>query len=381
MKIRKVCFLAGEYPTLKAPKSAVFYQNLVHQFAKMEIECRVIHPFPVNIREGKSFKERIDFIDEAHSVKVYRPNCITLGAKKVGSWNTAYISSYLYTKCTKSLLKSMNWTPDIFYAHFISPAGIMAAKLSKEIGIPAFISYGESQPWSINTIGVNRCQKILSSINGFISVSSKNKKDLLKLKIADEEKIKVFPNGVNNKVFYKRDKAEARKKLGWDNNKFIVAFVGHFNDRKGVLRLDEAINNIPEAYVVYGGSGDLKPEATNVLHAGNVDPTIMPWFLSAADLFVLPTLNEGSCNAIIEAMACGLPIISSNREFNFDILSDENALLIDPNNINQITSAIVKLKNDRGLRDLLSKRSIETVKSLSIQERAHKIINWMETKC
>ncbi len=380
MGINKICFLAGEYPTHKKPKSAVFYQHLIHQFADMGIECRVIYPFPINYEKELYESERIDVVNDANSVKVYRPKSITLGAKNIGRWNTAYLSALLYTKSAVSLLNKIGWEPDAFYGHFISPAGIMAARLSKKTGIPAFVAYGESEPWSIKTIGINRSRRELASINGFISVSEKNKQDLLKYKISNEDKIDVFPNSINNKHFYKRDKAEARKKMGWDKEKFIVAFVGHFNHRKGVLRLDEAISNIPGAYVAYAGSGNLIPKSPNIVYNGNVSPELMPWFLSAADIFVLPTLNEGSCNAIIEAMACGLPIVSSDKEFNYDILSNDNAILINPENTAEIENAIIKLMNSERTRMLLSDKSLEQGKELNIEERAKKILKWMEAK-
>lgn len=179
--------------------------------------------------------------------------------------------------------------------------------------------------------------------------------------------------------FFKRNKVEARKKMGWDNDKFIVAFVGHFNERKGVLRLDEAVSSLEDTFAAYAGSGELLPKAPNTIFVGDIDPDLMPWFLSAADAFVLPTLNEGCCNAIIEALACGLPVISSDKDFNRDVLSNDNAILIDPESIQDIRSAIIRLKSNPNLRDSLSKKSIETAKNLSIEVRANNILDWMET--
>ncbi len=378
MKIKRICFLAGEYPTSEKPKSAVFYQTLVHQIAKLGIECRVIYPYPMNLKNQSKRKDRIDIVDDTHSVKVYRPYTISFGAKSILCWNTAYLTAVSYTKSAKKALAQMNWVPDVFYGHFISPAGIMAAKLSEEMGIPCFVAYGESQPWSINTIGVSRTQQVLANVSGFVAVSSKNKKELIDLHISSEDRVRVFPNGVDSSVFYKRDKSEARKKMGWDTDKFIVAFVGHFNERKGILRLDKAIYDLPDVYVAYAGSGALTPRSPNIIHMGDVAPEMMPWFLSAADIFVLPTLHEGCCNAIIEALACGLPVVSSDRDFNYDILSNENAILIDPENVHDIRNAILKLKNDKKLRDRLAYKSVMTAEKLDIRQRAKAILSWME---
>ena len=81
--------------------------------------------------------------------------------------------------------------------------------------------------------------------------------------------------------------------------------------------------------------------------------------MNAADVFVLPTLAEGCCNAILEAMACGLPIISSNLPFNWDILNDKNSILIDPNNINQIADAIQRLRDSPKLRSEMSEEALK----------------------
>lgn len=381
MNIRKICFIAGQYPTIDNPKASVFYKNLIEQFALMDIECRVIHPYIMN-KKGKYHKfMRRDEINEEKYVEVYRPKTLTLGAKKILNFNTAYLSACLYTYSVKRCLKKMNWYPDVFYGHFISSPGIIAAKLSAKTGIPAFIAYGESSSWSINSIGVSRCKKILKDIKGFISVSSKNSNELIDLAICKKNRVKVFPNAINDKKFYKRDKIEARKMLGWEEDKFIVAFTGHFNHRKGVLRINEATKSLKDIYIAYAGSGDLEPEQDNIIYKGNVEPDLMPWFLSAADVFILPTLNEGCCNAIIEAMACGLPIISSNLDFNLDILSEKDAILIDPQNITEIRESILKLKNDKNLRDYLSRRSLEKAKKLTLDRRVKNILIWMEKQC
>lgn len=71
-------------------------------------------------------------------------------------------------------------------------------------------------------------------------------------------------------------------------------------------------------------------------------------------MFCLPTLNEGCSNAIVEAIACGLPIISSNLPFNDDILDSSNALLVNPESVDDIASAIKQLMDNSDLRQKLA---------------------------
>lgn len=381
MKINKICFLAGLYPTNKNPKAGVFYQNLINEFAKMGIECRVIHPVPINNTKRTYDLVRADYIDDEHFVTVYRPKTVTFGAKRIGFWNTAYTTACFYAYSAERLLYEINWKPDIFYGHFISPAGIMAARLSRKTGIPAFIAYGESEPWSIYTIGIKKTQKELQDITGFISVSSKNKNDLINFGIADKNKIRIFPNAVDREKFYKMDRKKVREELGFDEKAFIVAFTGHFINRKGSLRLAEAMNDIGNVYAIFIGEGEEEPFGSSILFKGSLPHDEICKYLNAADIFVLPTLAEGSCNAIIEAMACGLPIISSDKEFNYDILNSENALLIDPVNVIEIRDSIIRLMKSEERRKELSEKSLQVSRQLSLKERASSILKWMESMC
>ena len=90
-------------------------------------------------------------------------------------------------------------------------------------------------------------------------------------------------------------------------------------------------------------------------------------------VFVLPTLHEGCCNAIIEAIACGLPVISSDLSFNWDILDKTNSILIDPNDVDGIACAIKLLKDDVQMRDSLSEGALKTAVEHTLHNRALKI--------
>ena len=102
--------------------------------------------------------------------------------------------------------------------------------------------------------------------------------------------------------------------------------------------------------------------------------------MAASDVFVLPTLNEGCCNAIIEALSCGIPVISSDRDFNHDILDETCSIMIDPSNIDQIRSGIILLANNAQLRKKLSDGAVEKAFDFSIVNRAKKILAFMESK-
>lgn len=161
---------------------------------------------------------------------------------------------------------------------------------------------------------------------------------------------------------------------------FIIAFVGWFNERKGIMRVAEALRKC-EGESVYSfliGSGDQEPEVENVLFKGRLMHEQIPEYLNAADAFVLPTLREGCCNAVIEAMSCGLPIISSNLPFNWDVLNESNSIMVNPIDVDEIVSAIITLRDDRKKRERLAAGSIRMASALTIDQRAATIIKFIE---
>ena len=114
-----------------------------------------------------------------------------------------------------------------------------------------------------------------------------------------------------------------------------------------------------------------------MLFASRIPHEEVAQYLSASDVFVLPTLAEGCSNAIVEAMACGLPIISSDLEFNHDILDSGNSILINPNDIDSIAKAIYQVKENPSWCEKLSLDSLAKVNELSIEMRAKKIIRFL----
>jgi len=133
----------------------------------------------------------------------------------------------------------------------------------------------------------------------------------------------------------------------------------------------------PSIRAMFIGSGPQSPDYKYTILQGFVKHDILPNYLGCADVFVLPTHNEGCSNSIIEAMACGLPIISSDKSFNYDILDDSNSLLINPNDIGEIAKAIKKIKNNNKLKLELSENALLTGSKLSIERRAEKIIEYI----
>ena len=91
-------------------------------------------------------------------------------------------------------------------------------------------------------------------------------------------------------------------------------------------------------------------------------------------------MNEGCSNAIVEAMACGLPIISSNRAFNDDILDAECSIRVNPVDVDEIHEAIQKLVSDPISREKMSEAAIKKAENLTLSVRAQNILAYIENR-
>ena len=377
-----ICILTAKYPSEVDQAALVFVQQLAWTMADQGVKVSVICPIGIN-RNKKNRLLPVHLVEksyEGNDIDVFFPKFLDCGQTNVLWFNTACFTTFLFYRTVDTVIKNMKTKPDVFYGHFITPSGVTASILGKKYGLPSFAAYGESTPWTIYQLGIKKTKKILRSIDGIISVSTANKNELQEIGIVSGEKIEVFPNGYRSARFSPRDKAKAREHFGLPENKFIVCFVGHFIKRKGIQILNSAVDNIDDTYLICAGKGELKPQGDRVLYANPVDPENLAEFYSAADVFCLPTVNEGCCNAIIEAMACGLPIISSNLPFNDDILNDENSIRINPLNCEEVENAISKLKNDILLRKKMSDASLTMAKKLTLEKRTRNILSFIERR-
>jgi len=378
--MKKVLFLCNRYPNTLTPTRHVFVQKLVWALADKGVECTVIAPVPVNQYVGSFFKQPVEATERSPGgalIRLHFPRYFTYGQREIGSLSTSRLTVGAFHSVVKRTIANHGLKFDAVYGHFLVPAGIVASRVGREYGVPAFAAYGEATPRDPIVYGLSRLRNELQSLAGIVSVSTENKRVLEEIRAYDADRIKVFPNAIQVDRFHPRNKSESRKRMGVPPDAFHVAFVGQFNHRKGVMRVAEAVDGLPGVTVSFAGRGDQIPRCTNLLHAGPVLPVDMPFFLSAADVFVMPTLNEGCSNAIVEAMACGLPVVSSRLPFNFDILGDDNAILVDPHDVDAIRTSVLELKANAARRDEMSKATISRVSQLTLEIRAEGILNWM----
>lgn len=383
MKIKSILIAANNYPT-KTDPVYTFLDQLVVAIAKMGISVTVIAPSRIvqhylRHTELHPYKRMID-IEGGESITVIQPRYITLGSR-FESFNM-----WMANRVVNRTARRIGIKPDVCYGYFWH-WGLSLFEYSKRNNIPLMVHTGETPIILHQHYKVDKLESFSSYISGVVCNSSFCKQLSIEASLIAENKCEVFPNAINPSVFYPRDKQMLRKTHGVLESDFVIAFTGWFDDNKGSKRVSDAIKSLGDSSIKSVFIGDspsgvtqYKPDCDGIIHIGRVPHSDIPLWLSIADVFVLPTQHEGCSNGIVEAMACGLPVISSNRSFNWDILTEYNSILIDPMSITEIAGAIKALKNDRQKREAMSNKALETASALTIDKRAKNIISFIESK-
>lgn len=227
---------------------------------------------------------------------------------------------------------------DLIDAHFAYPDGYAATLLGRWLGVPVTITLrGTEQRQARDPALAPKLRAALERATRVFAVSESLRQVALGLGIAGD-KVQVVGNGVDLARFSPLPRAEARAALGLAADVPVLVSVGGLCERKGFHRVIERLPALRErfpglVYLVVGGpgpEGDLGPQLRAQVAAAGLDeavrflgplpPEALRGPLSAADVFVLATRNEGWANVFLEAMACGLPVVTTAVGGNAEVV-------------------------------------------------------------
>lgn len=363
----KVLIVSHLYPR----KTDLILGNFVHlqvkHLLKEGCQVRVISPVPYVPRifwtnpRRRAYGQTPQF-DSIEGIPVYYPRF----NRAPGSWFHG-ISCYTFyqglLKVADAIVKEFQ--PHILHAYDATPDGYAGLLLQRRYHLPLVCSllgadvnvYPHYKPLTHKLT-----QKVIAEVDQLVAVS-RTLKEAAKALAQPKREIRVIYMGCDTEAFRFDETArgQVRKLLDISSHEMIILFIGRLVEAKGIFELIEAFSQIqsqqPQTHLVFVGDDRDRARLENQVRQKKLDGAIhfvgvrphdeMPGWLSAADLLVLPSHNEGLPNVVIEAMACSIPVVATNVGGIPEVVEDEKSgLLIKKGDINSLIIAINDLLKD-----------------------------------
>jgi len=225
-------------------------------------------------------------------------------------------------------------------------------------------------------------KEVLPRLAGVIVPSHAVKRDLVEKLSVQEDKVAVIHHGVDQEFFPAGPLEPERR--AFDLPERYILFLGAMEPRKNLATLLEAYRQLPEELrreyplIVAGASGwknrklraELEREkARGVRSLGYVPPQALPLVYGGASVFVFPSLYEGFGMPLLEAMAAGAPVVTSNVSAMPEVVGD-TGLIVDPKSPAELAAAIERVLADRDLRAALSEKGRQRAREFTWEKTA-----------
>lgn len=313
----KVLVITNLYPLPWEPNRATFNRQQLEVLGiENDVNVLIPVPWPLWFRNRKLLEARkhkgiaINYSNYLYIPRVLRSTYgITLALSLLSRWR---------------FIKRLN--PDILILSWGYPDAVAVSLLNLLLKIPAVVKVHGSD---INVHAGFLLRRIqirwaMARAYSVIAVSQDLGRKVARLGISPE-KVRVIYNGVDKSLFRPIDRLSSRKRLKLDGGNDIILYVGNLKLEKGCLDLLEAFHRVAErnnnARLIYIGSGPQLNEIKNKIRdldlsarvrlVGSIAHKELPDWMSAVDLVVLASHNEGVPNVLLEAMSCGKPVVAT----------------------------------------------------------------------
>lgn len=311
------------YPNAAQPILGVFVENRLRRLAESgRVSLTVVAPVPWFPFSSTAFGTYATYAkvperEVRYGIEIFHPRYKVI--PKVGM----NIAPALLYRGARTIVRRLAQERGIqlLDAHYFYPDGVAAAKLAGELGLPLTITARGTDLNLIPQFELPRRQieHAARAADAIITVCDALQKPLLDMGI-DPGKITTLRNGVDLELFRPLDRMAARNRWGADGR--TIVSVGGLIERKGHHLTIGALKSVPNASLLIAGEGEERPALERQITAlgltgrvrllGQVPHDSLPSLYSAADALVLASSREGWANVLLEAMACGTPVVATD---------------------------------------------------------------------
>jgi glycosyltransferase involved in cell wall biosynthesis len=321
----KIMSFSTLYPNPETPFHGIFVENrLRHLIQSREVAAMMVAPVPWFPFKHKAFGRYASFArvpreEQRHGLAVLHPRYPLL--PKAGMSSAPFLMYAALRKLCAEILKT-RFSFDLIDAHYFYPDGVAAVLLGHSLGKPVVIT---ARGTDVNLIPAYRVPRRLvrwaaARAAGVVAVSEALRERLIDLGVP-AGRVQVLRNGVDLALFAPQNRAVARRELGLDAAGRLVLSVGWLIPRKGHDLAIRAAAAMPEVTLLIVGEG---PEANTlkclaeqlgssdrVRFLGSMPQERLARVYSAADVLLLASSREGLPNVVLEALACGTPVVAT----------------------------------------------------------------------
>jgi teichuronic acid biosynthesis glycosyltransferase TuaC len=274
--------------------------------------------------------------------------------------------------CARSVLPHLErFKPDLILSYYVYPEGYAALSAGKRLGVPVILgAIGSDINRIPDSISAFLTRKALREASFVLTVSEHLRDQAIRLG-ASTERTRTVRNGCDTSVFRLADRAAARAALGLDAESEVVVFVGWIAPTKGLRELVDAVKSLrvshPRLHLFCIGEGALLPElearakdaglADRIRFLGRRSSMEVASWLAAANVFCLPSYAEGCPNSVIEALACGRPVVATNVGGIPELVNSESGILVAPQDSQALAEALSNALSRRWDDAGISRRS------------------------
>lgn len=349
----KVLVLSHLYPNPIAKMSGRFVHNQL-RLLKDHCQVEVVSPVPWFPLPGFSLwsaYRRIPHVDVLDGIRVRYPRRFALPRR--------VLFTKLWRFQLRALLNSVARVPDLIHAHCAYPDGRAAVEYGAQTGRPVVITVHGSDIKVLPKLKSELRQRIVEALTqaaAVVAVSQELRRAVVQLGVP-ADRVVCIPNGVDCRLF----SATGARQSGKDGWRLL--YVGRFVEAKGLRVLLTALAKVRSqgrdvSLTLVGGhpaTGTAHPflaqvEALNlsahVSFADAVPWEDLPQYMAAADLFVLPSFSEGLTTSLVEAMACGLPVVATRCGGPEEVVNAEGGRLVAVGDAEDLAAGILAVLDE-----------------------------------
>jgi glycosyltransferase involved in cell wall biosynthesis len=280
---------------------------------------------------------------------------------------------------------------DIFYSpDFVLPPTLRATRTLLTVHDLSFLHYPDAFVPSLRQYLERVVPRSVARADRVLADSKSTRDDLVAHFGTPPEKVQVLYSGVDTRFHPKKESGEQKRLRGkYGIESPYVLSVGTLQPRKNYVRLIKAFANLPLAdlqLVIAGGRGwlyeDIFAEAEKhgdrVRILGFVDDADLPALLRNAALFAFPSLYEGFGLPVLEAMACGVPVVCSNASSLPEVAGDA-ALMVDPLDVDGLAETMARVLEDADLQQEMIDKGLAQAARFTWEVAARQLLDVFET--